>query len=187
VVFADEIQRLLLATGILLASVSGCRLVSLFDTRVKIDNNEVKDDRESHDKPDGDAFTESDVRVNDSECGTSTEPDTRLDADKDSDRYNETDSEASSGIEGDLNCYSDDDLFSDIEMKVEADSAINWDADASGVTDDEYDTGAEETRTFLWRHAAFYVIRSPVERRPNVLVAKLTLLHTKGEDRKPRV
>ena len=30
-------------------------------------------------------------------------------------------------------------------------------------------------------------LRSPVEGRPNILVAKLTLLHTKGEDRKPRV
>jgi hypothetical protein len=71
--------------------------------------------------------------------------------------------------------------------KEEVDSDMDWDADDSSVTDDGYDVGAEETRTILWRHVAFHTIRSPVEGRPNILVAKLTLLHTKGEDRKPRV
>jgi hypothetical protein len=55
------------------------------------------------------------------------------------------------------------------------------------VTDDEYDAGEEETATLLWRHIDFHIIRSPEEGRPNILLAKITLLHTKGEDKKPRV
>jgi hypothetical protein len=210
VVFADEIQRLLLATGILLAGVSGCRLVSLFDTRVKIDNDEAKDDRDSHDKLDSDNFTDSDTtpmnsmnmedyavlnsqgelddsKVSDSECGTDTEPNTHSDADMDNDKYNETDSEASSEVEGDLDCYLENDLFNETDTESGADDDLNWNSNDSSVTDDEYDTGVEETRTILWRHIAFHIIPSPVKGRPNILMAKLTLLHTKGEDRKPRV
>jgi len=103
----------------------------------------------------------------------------------DNDRYNETDSEASSRIEGDSDCSLDDDLFSETETEPDADDDIDCDADDSSVTDDEYDTGAEKTRTIVWRHVAFYIIPSPVKGRPNIPVAKLTLLHTKGEDRKP--
>ena len=65
----------------------------------------------------------------------------------------------------------------------EEDSEMDWEADDSSVTDDEYDAGADGTRTILWRHVAFHIIRSPVKRRPNVLMAKLTLLHTECEDR----
>jgi hypothetical protein len=188
VVFADEIQRLLLATGILLAGVSGCRLVSLFDTRVKIDNEEAKDDHDINKKLNNDdnviLKTQGgldNAKIND------TEPATHWDVDMDDDRHNETDSEASSRIEGDSDCSLDYDLFSETETEPDADDDIDCDADDSSVTDDEYDTGAEKTRTILWRHVAFYIIPSPVEGRPNILVAKLTLLHTKGEDRKPRV
>jgi hypothetical protein len=54
------------------------------------------------------------------------------------------------------------------------------------VTDDEYDAGPEETGAMVWRHIAFHIIQNPAP-RPNILLAKITLLHTKGEDRKPRV
>jgi hypothetical protein len=63
VVFADEIQQLLVATDILLADISGCRLVSLFNIQVKIDNDEANNDRDSHNKLDGDTFTESDTTL----------------------------------------------------------------------------------------------------------------------------
>ncbi|OJD22612.1 hypothetical protein ACJ73_06036 [Blastomyces percursus] len=51
------------------------------------------------------------------------------------------------------------------------------------VTDDEYDTGPEVTGALLWRHIAFHVIRNPLPGRSNILIAKITLLHTKGEER----
>lgn len=55
------------------------------------------------------------------------------------------------------------------------------------VTDDEYDTGPEVTGALLWRHIAFHVIRNPLPGRSNILIAQITLLHTKGEEKKPRV
>jgi len=45
----------------------------------------------------------------------------------------------------------------------------------------------EETGAIVWRHIAFHIIRSPVSGRPNILIVKITLLHTKGEDRTPGV
>jgi hypothetical protein len=50
------------------------------------------------------------------------------------------------------------------------------------VTDDEYDTGAEERRTILWRHVVFHIIRNPVQGRLNIFIAQLVFFHTKGED-----
>ena len=199
VVFADEKQRLFVPTGILLASVSGCRLVSLFDTRVKIDVDRTKDNCDGQDRVNVDGSIDTNTILmnnmilkdhidsisSSTKYSNYAKPDTYLDIDIDNDRYSQTDNGISSGTEEDLNCYSDEDLFS--ETEAEADSATTWDADDSSVTDDEYDTGAEETRTILWRHVVFYIIRSPVKGRPNIPVAKLTLLHTKGEDRKPRV
>jgi hypothetical protein len=48
-----------------------------------------------------------------------------LDANIDNKRYNKTSDKASNEIEEDLNCYLDDDLFSEMEMKVEVDNDIN--------------------------------------------------------------
>ncbi|EDN05085.1 predicted protein [Histoplasma mississippiense (nom. inval.)] len=52
------------------------------------------------------------------------------------------------------------------------------------MTDDEYDAGPEKTGAIVWWHISFHIIRSPVAGRPNILLAKVTLLHTKGEDKK---
>ncbi|KAL2380876.1 hypothetical protein RJ035_006636 [Blastomyces gilchristii] len=48
------------------------------------------------------------------------------------------------------------------------------------VTDDEYDAGPEETGALLWRHISFHIIRYSQPGRPNLLLAQITLLHTKG-------
>ncbi|OAT05240.1 hypothetical protein BDBG_16449 [Blastomyces gilchristii SLH14081] len=55
------------------------------------------------------------------------------------------------------------------------------------VTDNEYDAGPEETGALVWQYIEFHIIQSPLAGRPNILLAKVTLLHTKGEDKKPRV
>lgn len=73
------------------------------------------------------------------------------------------------------------------EAETDVDSDLDIESDTSSVTDDGYLAGEEETQTILWRYIAFYIIRSPVPRRPNVLSAVVTLLHTKGEYRKPRM
>ena len=59
-------------------------------------------------------------------------------------------------------------------------------ADDSSVTDDGYDAGPEETGAVVWRHIFFHIFRHPEPGKPNILLARVTLLHTKMEDKKPR-
>ena len=60
-------------------------------------------------------------------------------------------------------------------------------SDDSSVSDHEYDAGPDESGVIVWRHIAFYIVRSLLPWRPNILLAKVTLLHTKDEDNKPPV
>jgi hypothetical protein len=55
------------------------------------------------------------------------------------------------------------------------------------VIDNKYNIGKKETATLFWRYIKFHIIWSPERGRPNILLAKITLLYTKGEDKKPRV
>ncbi|KAF3492431.1 uncharacterized protein GIQ15_01948 [Arthroderma uncinatum] len=50
------------------------------------------------------------------------------------------------------------------------------------VTDDGYNAGPEETGAIVWRHISFHIIRDPRPCRPNIPIAKIALLHTKGDD-----
>jgi hypothetical protein len=65
-VFADEIQRLYVPTGILLASVSNYRLVSLFDTRVYIETDEAEADNDANLWLEDDIFTDKHSTMSDS-------------------------------------------------------------------------------------------------------------------------
>ncbi|KAG5296486.1 hypothetical protein I7I50_09670 [Histoplasma capsulatum G186AR] len=91
----------------------------------------------------------------------------------------ETDADTESSVEsvesGSTSCMSTDNDISELGRFID------------NVTDDEYDAGPEETGALVWRHIEFHIIRSPLAGRPNILLAKVTLLHTKGEDKKPRV
>jgi hypothetical protein len=104
----------------------------------------------------------------------------------------EVDEDVEGRTDGGTDCF----MLSDAEGDAESDTHYSIFSegddpdrfsDDSSVTDDEYDAGPEETGAIVWRHIAFYIVRSPVPGRPNILLAKITLLHTKGEDNKPRV
>lgn len=60
-------------------------------------------------------------------------------------------------------------------------------SDFRSVTDDGYNTGQEKQRVVLWRHISFHIVHIQTPGQPNKLLAKLSILHTKGEDNKPRV
>jgi hypothetical protein len=72
-------------------------------------------------------------------------------------------------------------------LDPDLDNDVGYTSEGSIVRDDGYLAGNEETGTILWRHVEFYIIRNPVPGRCNLLTAIVTLLHTKGEDRKPRM
>jgi len=66
-------------------------------------------------------------------------------------------------------------------------ASASSESDSDDDTDDGIYNGSEEARTLLWRHIVFFITPNPVPGMPNIVFAKVTLLHTKGEDRCPRV
>jgi hypothetical protein len=79
----------------------------------------------------------------------------------------------------------DFDRFSDTEIDTNNDSDLE--SDIFSVTDDRYFAGNEEIRIIFWKYIAFYIIRSPISKRFNILFTIVTLFHIKGEDRKFRI
>ncbi|KAF7592473.1 hypothetical protein BBP40_000208 [Aspergillus hancockii] len=70
----------------------------------------------------------------------------------------------------------------------ESTSDIDYMSDGSSVvTDDGYLAGDDVTGTILWRHVEFFIVRNPIAGHPNILAAIVSLVHTKGEGRKPRI
>lgn len=171
-VFADEKQRLYVLAGLNLSSISACRAVSLFDTRHTVS-------------------LQADGRPLEISGSESPSNHTKYES-----SINKSEDEAPSGVSGheagkdiemsDLDDTDLDDVFSH-HSDLETASDIDCDSDASSVTDDGYLEGDEETNTILWRHVEFYIVRNPTPGERHILAAIITLLHTKGEDRKPRM
>ncbi|PTU22249.1 hypothetical protein P175DRAFT_0490728 [Aspergillus ochraceoroseus IBT 24754] len=157
-VFADEKQQLYVLAGLNLSSISACRAVSLFDTRHTINL-----------QPDGRPLETSGPKnpSNRTKCESS---------------FNKSEDEAPSGGSShttgkdtemsELEETNLDDIFSH-HSDLETASDVDCDSDTSSVTDDG--------------HVEFYVVRNPTPGERHILAAIITLLHTKGEDRKPRI
>ena len=169
-VFADEKQRLYHAVGLNLSSVTACRAVSLFDTRCL-----------TNIQPDGSPAVYSEDEPADDESLPHSPCSQGEEALCDS-GYETNWSDKSGELEDDIASTTSSD-----SSPSDAESDINYMSDCSSVTDDGYLAGNDKTGTILWRHVEFYIIRHPVPKRPNILAAIVTLLHTKGEDRKPRL
>ncbi len=54
-------------------------------------------------------------------------------------------------------------------------------------TNNDYDTGSEETRFFLYRYFTISIVANEALGKPNLIFIKATLLYTKGEDNYPRI
>ena len=161
-VYRDEQQRSYVATGILMASYFGCRPVSMFDTRIKFEDD--ADARKPADRPtvaghpedhSEDLSDQDDIDWDD-EQATLVNPDSDLDHD------------------GDTSACSNDDSDGDT------------DSDSDSGTDDGVDAGLDDTGSLLWRHITFIIAPHCDPGEPNVLFAKVTITHTKGEDNCPR-
>lgn len=171
-VFADEKQRPYVLAGLNLSSVSACQAVSLFDTRHPVNF-----------QADGRPLQHSEVeRRNDSiESQNLADNPGNQEAAGDSGYETGIESYLSELEEADLDDPSYDGFGSETESNTDCDS------NTSSVTNDGYLEGDEETCTILWRHVEFYIVRNPLPDGRNILAAIVTLLHTKGEDRKPRI
>lgn len=167
-VFADEKQRLYPLAGLNLSSISACRAVSLFDTRHPV-----------RFQADGTLLSAKDTIAKGKTSSLSMRPTKETLSDSGS----ETSTQSDDGEQEDST--SGDTSYTDSETDSASDS--DHQSDCSSVTDDGYLNGEERTGTILWRHVEFYIVRNPVPGRRHILAAIVSLLHTKGEDRKPRL
>ena len=129
-VYRDE-QREYVATGILMASYFGCRPVSMFDTRIKFEED---DGHKPVDRPTVAGITED-------PGDDSTDENISDNTDWDDERSTLVNSDSDTDHAGDASTYSDGDD----------------DTDSDSGTDDEVDAGRDNTGTLLWRHITFLI------------------------------
>jgi hypothetical protein len=167
-VFPDEKQRLYHMATLNLSSITACRAVLFFDTR-------CQDNLHPDGSPaiPGEMEADNNGALNSPTCGQGGEP--------------HCDSGYESSCSGRLN-VDEDDMLDEVSSDGSSDDAVSdigYMSDCSSVvTDDGYLAGDDQTGTILWRHVEFCIVRNPEPGRPNVLVAIVTIVHTKGEDRK---
>ena len=182
--YDDEHQRVQVATGLLAAVFFGCRPCSLFDTRVKLDENLGKPDDDlliAHGQIDPKAeLDDVDSNVNEDVRGTRVAS-TAMAIDSEC----KFDSDSSTACDGD----GDKDSSTAWENGSDSDSCSAYDPDDEddGDTDDDCGAGPEETRAFLYRHFTITIVPHSTPGKPNMVFMKATLLHTKGEDNNPRM
>ena len=156
-VYPDERQRVQVPTGILMASFFGCRPVSMFDTRLRFREDEASTTTD-RDKP---------------KDGPGPNPD-----DREAGSLNEK-FEKNDGLGSDMPTL-------DADSDTDDDNRTCYDSESDSDTDDDIDAGSDQTRTLLWRHVTFFIATNPGLEQPNILFAKVTLVHTKGEDNRLR-
>ncbi|KAI9784715.1 MAG: hypothetical protein M1816_000718 [Peltula sp. TS41687] len=149
--YPDERQRVQVATALLLAAFTGCRLCSLFDTRLRFEDDNQSDEdkvlnRQAHHIKTNVGWTSSD---DDLEM-PSLESNSDVASESDFDKFN---------------------AEADNESEMISDAGTSYDSD--GGTQDGYDAGPEETRSILYRHVSIIVARNPTPGEPNVLFAKI--------------
>lgn len=157
VVYRDEQQRNYVPTGILMASYFGCRPVSMFDTRLRFEDNDGARKPVDH----------ATAAVKPNHAGKDQEV-----------QHSEND------------IYYDNDRATlakaDSDLDTDENASTYCDSDSDSGTDDGVDAGLDETGCLLWRHITFIIAPNRNPGEPNILFAKVTLMHTKGEDNHPR-
>ena len=180
-VFPDERQRLQHSTGILMGAFFGCRLCSLFDTRVKldlpnIDDISLNDSKVFRENSANSKFKDDNWMVFNPDC----------DINKLRMIHDSKDDSSSDDMTA---CGSEEDGNSDTPYDDDSDSDSNslYEVGGNSDTDDECTAGFEETRSFLYRHFTIYIVPNPDPEKPNTIFTKITPIHTKGEDNNPRL
>ena len=181
-IFLDEEQRHIVAVGSLIAIYFGCQPYTIFDTRLKFDD-------EKEDVSSEPTTREKTLTYGRSISGSSSYNDEKG-IQKPTDSFSISDSEDSD----------DDSVFSSAghnslgsishissPNRSDSDDESEPKSDSDSNTDDDYDVGSEETRTFLYQHFTIYAIPDPEPGKLNLLFMKAYLLHTKGEDNNPRM
>lgn len=140
----------MVAAGILLCYLTGCRMVSLFDTRVKIDNHCLIAKRQADNNKDIPAarLGPEDKMLLD----TDDESNYDMLGERDHCSFKNRRVDIHEQVKGrDIDCF----VFSEVDDP-------NRFADHSGITNDKHDAGLEETGVIAWRLITFHIIPRPV-------------------------
>lgn len=101
---------------------------------------------------------------------------------------NDGEDQEARGIENEIDWDNDRATLvnSDGDLASDVDGSTYCDSDSDSGTDDGVDAGLDETGSLLWRHITFIIAADRISGEPNILFAKVTITHTKGEDNRPR-
>ena len=170
----------------LMSAFFGCRLCSIFDTRVKLDPPDAKEPRLDHDEA---AEAENPERVDPAAGLAGRGPLSRTKNRKTppvSDRPRQANGRKADSAFSDISEQASDDDFRPDDEDSASDNDDS-DHDDSDVTDDDCLAGSDTTRSFLYRHIALFIIADPAQKMPNKVFMKITQPNTKGQDNNPRV
>ena len=185
-VYPDERQRLQVSAAMLMSAFFGCRLCSIFDTRVKLDPPDAKEPRLDHDEAAG--------AENPEHVGPTAVPAGRGRPSRTknrgtppvSDRPGQADGRTAGSARSDTSEQASDDDFKPDDEDSESDGDDS-DHDDGDVTDDDCLAGSDTTRSFLYRHIALFITADPAQKMPNKVFMKITQPNTKGQNNNPRV
>jgi len=170
-----------------------CWSCFLFDTRVKFNksndlnkspNDIAIDHASNHEKGSDDVESNEGNDVKRSHEGdTITIVDSVCEVDEDSNMASNSNDNSDSDSSSIFDC----DESYHIDDNNDDDSSFVYDDDENCDIDDDCNIGPKETRSFLYRHLTIMIIANPTMGKLNLIFMKVTLLHIKGEDNKPRM
>lgn len=183
--YDDERQRVQVAAGLLAAVFFGCRPCSLFDTRVKFDDEtgDLAKNRAVANSPSETKYQSNDI---DMDIGGETKRRGASDHAMVVGLDCNVDSNSSTACDGDSDSHSSTAYGGDSDSDSDAASVHRTDGEDCD-TDDDCTAGLETTRAFLYRHFTITIVPHQTPGNPNLIFMKATLLHTKGEDNNPRM
>lgn len=80
---------------------------------------------------------------------------------------------------------SDCDASDDCSTSYDSEGESEGESESDNDTDDGIYGGSDDTRALLWRHISFFTAPNQTPGLPDVVFAKITIIHTKGEDNRP--
>ncbi len=158
-IFSDEQQRNQVLTNLLMTAYFDCRSISMFDTRLKLE------DDENMIKLDERIKIHSDLSAsNDNQETSDSNEDVAMNSD-----WNE---EQATLVNSNSNADSDDD----------DNDSTDYDSESDNDIDDDFDANLEKTRSLLWRYITFIIVLNSISEKLNILFVKIMLIHIKRED-----
>ena len=158
-IFSDEQQWNQVFINLLMTAYFDCRSISIFNTRLKLedDENAIKFDER--------------IKIH-SDLNDSNDNQETSDSNKDVAMNSDWDEEQATLVNLNLNADSDND----------DDDSTDYDSESDDDIDDDFNKSLEKTKSLLWRHITFIIVLNSISEKLNNLFIKIMLIHIKKED-----